>query len=128
MENTESHMDYHRRLYTSSTFYMQCTDGNNLFSKVRSSPMLHHIPNTLQYSPGLYNETDITECTTWYIMDHFLTTMRSRLYIWYCTSIYNSKSYAEEGTVYHRNDIKIGLQINHKKTPVMCMNHKKERP
>ena len=42
-----------------------------LFSKISSSPRLHLIPNTLQYSPGLYNETDNTECTTWYTMDRF---------------------------------------------------------
>ena len=54
---------------------MQCTDGNKsdtqLFSKVRSSSRLHLIPNTLQYSPVLYNETDNTECTAWYTMDPF---------------------------------------------------------
>ena len=57
---------------------MQCTDGNTShkqrFSEVRSSLRLHPIPNTLQYSPVLYNETDNTECTTWYKIDLFLTT------------------------------------------------------
>ena len=58
---------------------MEINQTKQLFSKVRSSPMLHCIPNTLQYSHGLYNETDNTECTTWYTMDPFLTTRRSKI-------------------------------------------------
>ena len=66
-----------------SELSMQYTDGNKsdkpLFSKVRSSPRWHLISNTLQCSPGLYNDTDNTECAAWYTMYPFLTTRRSRL-------------------------------------------------
>ena len=46
---------------------MQCNDGKqsdkHLFCQVRSSPSWHLIPNTLQHSPGLHNETDNTQNT-----------------------------------------------------------------
>ena len=50
-----------------------------LFCKVRGSLRLHLIPNTLQQTPGLYNETDNTEHTAWHTMDPFLSTRRPRL-------------------------------------------------
>ena len=111
MENTEALWitteDCRPHQHSISELCMQCTDGiksdKQLFSKVKSLPWLHFIPNTLQYSPGLHNETDNnTECTAWYTIDPFLTTRRSRLYRWYCTIIHNSKSSVEEGTASHR--------------------------
>ena len=105
-ENTEALWitteDCRPHQHSISELWMQCTDGRKsdkqLFSKLRSSPMLHLIPITLQYSPGLYNETDNTQCTSWYTMEPYLTT---RLCRWYCTIMHNSKSYAEEDTASH---------------------------
>ena len=95
-----------------------------LFSKVRGSLRLHLIPNTLQQTPGLYNETDNTEHTAWYTMDPFLSTRRP----WLCrrdyiTLLSTTENHLQEKAQFRtENYMTLGYRSIRKKTKVMGMN------
>ena len=89
--------------------------------------MLHFIPNTLQYSHGLYNEADNTECThgiQWTLFSQLEDPDYADDIALLSTTANHLQNRAQLLT---ENARKTGLQINQIKTKVMCMNLK-ERP
>ena len=111
---------------------MQCINGKKsdkhiFFSKVLSSPRLHLTLNTLQYSPRLYNETDNTECTSWYAMD-ICSQLEDLDYAHNIALISITANHMQKkAQLLTENTRKCGTQIYQKKTKVMCM-YLKEYP